>query len=307
MTIAPLNAATKIKNVLVATDFSEPSRMALKYAEHIAGKTHASIHVAHVLPLPLPEVELSAWTVEDQRKDAQKQLDTWTGNIAAPTVAHVLQGDIWTELKRLIRRQQIDLVVTGTTASQGLKRLILGSVAESILRCADCPVLCVGPCVRVKPEFAVRRVLCPVSFDPDSVEVVPYAINIAQQTDAAVTLLHVATDAQIKTEKDKQQLRQQLTEVLEREVGDIDSHRVEYAIEFGHSASETIVQVAADLDVNLIIMGVHPRAPWASHLPDAAQRIAACAICPVLTIRSGRRSFAHHPLGQESEEITVAR
>ena len=116
---------------------------------------------------------------------------------------------MWKNLAGIVDENQIDLIVVGTHGRSGLGKLLLGSVAEDILRHAPCPVLTVGPKVsgRAKlPAIQTRgRDLAPVeldlqqivfatNFDQYSALVVQKAIALAEEFRSRLTLLHVIED-----------------------------------------------------------------------------------------------------------------
>jgi nucleotide-binding universal stress UspA family protein len=85
-----------------------------------------------------------------------------------------------------------DLLVIGSHGRTGLQRLLLGSVAEKLLRSADCPVMVVphGLPGAARPEVRFARILCPVDFSTASGHALTYAFALAQETAAHLTLLH---------------------------------------------------------------------------------------------------------------------
>jgi nucleotide-binding universal stress UspA family protein len=137
-----------LNRILVPTDFSERARMALSYGVMLAERFGSTLHVLHVVE-----------AVADVAQVSQEQLD---GRIADGTwneLYRLLSADDrkrlnvelaiewgvpFTEIIRYARARQIELIVMGTHGSGGVKRLILGSVAENVVRSAPCPVLTVG-------------------------------------------------------------------------------------------------------------------------------------------------------------------
>jgi nucleotide-binding universal stress UspA family protein len=85
------------------------------------------------------------------------------------------------------------LIVMGTHGRKGLEKLILGSVAEKVLRRAHCPVLTVSPRVHVPPERAIgmKRILFATDFSPSSQIAAAYAVLLAQENQAQLDIVHV--------------------------------------------------------------------------------------------------------------------
>lgn len=144
-----------LREILFATDFSDPAREAQKYAAAMAERFSARLHVLHVIPpLPAPVLDdIGAWTVpgtdqasfvEAAKKDLVKELgDKWIET--HPTEWSVEVGFAVDEIIKYAKQHQIDIIVLGTHGNTGLSHLLLGSVAEKVVRLAECPVLTVHP------------------------------------------------------------------------------------------------------------------------------------------------------------------
>src|SRR5271166_5046285 len=169
--------AISVKNVLYATDFSATSELALPYATAICRHFASTLHVAHVLSdtnllLMTGGVDyVCVGTVyEDAHAEAQAKIQQVASRLGEiPHQTYVLHGQVWTNLSSIVAEKGIDLIVVGTHSRTGLGKLLLGSVAEDILRHAPCPVLTVGPgvCGRAKlPEFHNKgRELAPAELE----------------------------------------------------------------------------------------------------------------------------------------------
>ena len=81
----------------------------------------------------------------------------------------------------------------GTHGRRGFKRLLLGSVTETVLREAPCPVLTVPSSANEASSEAVtfKRILCPIDFSPSALQALGFALDLARQADGRVTLMHV--------------------------------------------------------------------------------------------------------------------
>jgi universal stress protein A len=125
------NTRISLSNILVTTDFSQVSKTALPYASALARQYEAKIMVAHALspeprlsvPLgPLPLEADPAW-LEAEGKLAEFALGNSLG--VRPAQMLLERGDVWSVISDIIRKNRIDLVVTGTHGRQGLKKLVL--------------------------------------------------------------------------------------------------------------------------------------------------------------------------------------
>jgi nucleotide-binding universal stress UspA family protein len=138
-------------NILVPIDFSETAEHALDYAVALAAKLGARIHVVSVIGMPtlgIPELGLAwtATTMETAVLDRQAALDrlvaTRRDSVKFGEVA-IRTGDARDGILEMTKETHIDLIVMGTHGRRGVTRALLGSVAESIVRTAPCPVLTV--------------------------------------------------------------------------------------------------------------------------------------------------------------------
>jgi nucleotide-binding universal stress UspA family protein len=137
--------------IIVATDFSEQAEKATREALELARVCHARVHLVHAwsvsfvtapeLPTPVP-----ASFIDDLARGAQTALDEALRKHQTPGVALsgvALYGDARDVVVDVARQQNAELIVIGTHGRRGLRRAVLGSVAEGVLRYAPCPVLVV--------------------------------------------------------------------------------------------------------------------------------------------------------------------
>ena len=140
-----LKQSVTVKNILLATDFSDVSKKAVPYAAAIAGKYGSRIYLVHVIPTPprtaIPVEPLPAQLDRD-RLNAELEMKTFLRGDSLHQIPHetrVEQGPIGEALSELIEQDEIDLLVLGTHGRGGLKKILLGSVAEELFRRASCP------------------------------------------------------------------------------------------------------------------------------------------------------------------------
>ncbi len=142
-----------LHRILVPTDFSKSSDNALTYAVAFAEKFGASIHLLHVvqdLALFIPEAIMAAPPlappVEQFMAAAREALDRAIRGLNRPGLAvhpEVAEGVPAEEILRVARERDVDLVVMGTHGHTGLAHVLMGSIAEKVVRRAPCPVLTV--------------------------------------------------------------------------------------------------------------------------------------------------------------------
>ncbi len=179
-----------LKNILLATDFSEVSRRAVPYAAAIASRYGSKIYLVHVIPpgarMSMPIEPFPPELEDDRVKAGREMMDFLRGDALGgiPREMLVEQGPIRDALSSLIQRGDIDLLILGTHGRGGLKKVFLGSVAEELFRLAPCPVLTVGPAVPAAPAGPkeICRILFATDFGPASLNALHYAISFATES-----------------------------------------------------------------------------------------------------------------------------
>lgn len=143
-----------MKKILVPTDFSEFGEQALVYGCEFAKRFGAELHLLNVVQdavAMFPEPNMMGTSMNDLVADmqhlAQKQLEEmpdFPGMEEIKVVREVRVGPAFLEIIRYANKAEIDLIVIGTHGRTGIKHMLLGSVAEKVVRKAPCPVLTVS-------------------------------------------------------------------------------------------------------------------------------------------------------------------
>lgn len=141
-----------VKNILVPTDFSAGSEQAVRYAFDLAVSLGATLHFLHVIENPFAPgafMELYAPPPAEYFNDAESQADARLRHLLSPQEQSLVNVVISTRmgtpatviLERLAEEPKIDLVVMATHGRSGVARMVMGSVADKVVRMAPCPVL----------------------------------------------------------------------------------------------------------------------------------------------------------------------
>jgi nucleotide-binding universal stress UspA family protein len=299
-----------LKNVLFATDFSSTSEAALPYAAAICRRFGSTLHTAHVinetsLLLMTGGVDyVSMGTIyEDAHTEAKEKIEQIAGCLEGiQHRSYVRHGQVWKNLAGIIDENEIDLIVVGTHGRTGLGKLLLGSVAEDILRHAPCPVLTIGPRIegRAKlpalpikgrdvapPELEISQILYATNFVRNSLAVAPLAIGLAEEFQARLALIHVIENyTQLGSQPGPIEDGIRRLQDLVPKTAALQ-YTPETILEFGEPA-KCILKAAEQRDTDLLVLG--PRSAedvvGASHLPwSTTHQVIANAKCPVLTVR----------------------
>ncbi len=285
------SAHVSLENVLFATDFSKHSNDALPFVVSIARKYGSTVFAAHVHSFsPLgglpPTVELQSVAAQAM-KEARANMQGLEAPLSGiPHEFIVRKGDIWDELSSIVETKGIDLIVVGTHGRAGASKLLMGSVAERILRQAPCPVLTVGPNVSGEPGSIadIHTILYPTDFSTESMAAFPYAVSLAQEDQARLYLLHVLPEPVDESQETALHARVRALVPPEAKLWCEPKAYVETG-----DPAQVILDLADELAVDLIVLGVKHVSRFAgtrTHLGMAtAYKIVRQAICPVLTVR----------------------
>jgi nucleotide-binding universal stress UspA family protein len=140
------------KRIVVGTDFSPYAEAALDYAIALARPLGAEIVVVYAYEVPVyafPDGALITGDLIDRlakvSDEAMRDLLKKRTSSGVAIRGLVRSGAAWQEIDRVADEEKADLVVIGTHGRRGLARMVLGSVAERVVRTSHCPVLTVGP------------------------------------------------------------------------------------------------------------------------------------------------------------------
>jgi nucleotide-binding universal stress UspA family protein len=297
----------KLERILCPIDFSESSRRALQYAKVLSAWYEAPLTVLHVcVDLPVFEMaspfgHTAAATVvleEEQLADRRLAVRRFVGDDRVSIV--VREG---TDARAGILKEAAacgaSLIVMGTHGRSGLEHMLLGSIAEKVLRKAPCPILVVPPhaeMVEVTASPVFKRIVCAIDFSTSSLLAVNWALELAQEADAKLTLLHsiefpvALREVVFSTDADADRLHAAAeAEYLRRLRALVPARARMYctlttSVNEGKPARE-IARVAAAEHADLIVMGVQGRgAVDLMVFGSNTHAVIRSAACPVLVV-----------------------
>ncbi|HTV64905.1 MAG TPA: universal stress protein [Bryocella sp.] len=286
-------AGVGIRNVLIATDFSRCSTAALHLGLQLAHAYHATADIVFVLPndpylLAGPEAYVTA------RDAARRDLEELKRELQrdhpelAPKGCHLflLDGDVPDAILNFARQKEIDLIVLGTHGRGGLRKALMGSVAERVFRHSPVPVLTIGPAACCSRPGEPQQILVAADFTAASRCAVRYAATLAREHHAQLTLLHVLDPGHLQHLPDRaaieRGMKTRLAELLE---GENEGIPCSIRIAVGR-VSRSILEAAKEEQADLLVMGVHSSSGVFDRLTlPHAYEIVREAPCPVLTLR----------------------
>jgi nucleotide-binding universal stress UspA family protein len=299
-----------IHRILCPLDFSRFSHHALEQAVALARETGAEIlalRAEAVAPVtsvvsvgsPIP-IEPARFTA-DERRSIERELTAFTGDVDAAglrVATRIVERDPVSAIVDTAETWPADLIVMGTHGRSGFERLLLGSVAERVLRKAPCPVLTVPrKLTSAKQLLTFGRILCAVDFSPASRRALEYAVSLAAADGPGVHVLHVVElfvegatrDTAILDTPD---FRAGVLRVARERLHDAIPDPLRNACPITESVTmgktwKEILRVAHEEQADLIALGVEGRSAADLFLFGSnTQHVVRQAECPVLTVRA---------------------
>jgi nucleotide-binding universal stress UspA family protein len=291
---------------MCSTDFSDLSNQALPYGIALAKEFGAKLYVCHVIDLPPTTVngDVHIYSLEAQNRSlnyAFEQLEQLMGKQVVAWEPLIIIGHTADEICRMAEVKHIDLAISATHGRSGLKRIILGSVTERLMRTLPCPLLIVrSPTTDFDFSedlaFGFQRILVGCDFSPDSNLALQYGFSLAQEFQSELHLIHVIEPpiyrdlrklAKEMEEEDHQDLENRLKEKLANLVPE-EIHNwctLKTTLLNGHPYKE-LTKYAELHDLDLIILGVRGRGLVETLcLGSTTDRVARRASCPLLSVR----------------------
>ncbi len=295
MLTAQLNpVGVGIHSVLIATDFSRCSTVALNFGLDLAHEYHAQADVVFVLPsdeflIAGPDAYVAA--KDAARRDLlqlKAEIQQAHSYIEGEDYhLFLMEGDVAQSILNCAQQKKVDMVVVGTHGRGGLGKMFMGSVAERVFRQSPVPVMTVGPHLhRSARAFAPRNILLAADFTPASERAADYACALAREHNAKLTMLHVLDDAELSGVADRAAVMQGIENRLTALIGENAAGlRLCCRIEVG-KVVPTILRTQVEIDADLLVMGVRPWSGLLDRLmwPNAYEIVREAA-CPVLTVR----------------------
>ena len=296
-----------LNTILYPTDFSACANQALPHAMYLAEKYRARLILLNAVVLN-----------HDFTADGMPGLDNVFNQLKENAVVKMSTNikdhdfkdlDITKVFKRgfsakevlldYIQENNIDLVVMGTHGRHVLEHVLLGSVAEEVIRVAKCPVLTIREEKAPKPIEKINNVLVPIDFSPHSEFALKNALRIAKAYGANIQLLHVFEEISIPqfynisehiNESTKAHGKKALSDLFGR-IGDegivFSSHTI-----VGNNVPNEIFKFAKENDTDLIVIATHGLTALKHFfLGSVAQKVVRRAQCPVFTVKPFGKSL----------------
>jgi nucleotide-binding universal stress UspA family protein len=263
----------------------------------------ASVHVVHVMP-PSSVSPLSDAARRMTLKSLSHAVDRWWRPDVIIEQELIESAEPAARILERAETLEADLIVTGSHGRTGVSRVLLGSVVEALLHRSPTPVLIVASHLtteHLERAATFDRIVCGVDFGGASLSGLAYALSIAEESNAKLTVLNVIErppelqhpptghDYDVNVVRAEEQARRlaQLRALIPEDTRDYCT--IETAVMEG-DASRQLLRAAEHVDADLIVLGVHGRSGLGVALFGSnAKDIVMLAQCPVLVVPSGRR------------------
>ena len=282
-----------LKNIVVPIDSTAASRAAVDCAIAIASRYESRIILVRAVE--------SATEAQGEGKTESREVHRlieaeWNLLSEANRCAdlqceqHLLKGTAPEVVEQFLAIEHADLIVLGTSASRGFRRLLMRSAAEHIFRHVRCPVLVIGPSVRSEwMTWNPRHILVASDLETDESRALAYATAVADEHNARPALLHVTLSSAAPYPDDFERIArpyyQSRLQQLISKWRPNSGRSPDLWIEFEQDPVNGIAKVLTRETIDLLILSVHPSAPWTLHFAHNAHRIIAAAPCPILVVQ----------------------
>lgn len=301
----------RLKNLLLARDFSSTSDQALHFALELARRSGATLHllyadVMYTDPLEA-EVPLPPLTEEERAKVRERLTTDSTGrsleNLDEVFLEYAVERDVAAApaILSYASDNDVDIIILGTHGRRGVRRVLLGSVAEEVLRAADRPVITVRGEQDIEDWQHIERILVPLDFSEHAETALSTAREFAAMYGAKLDLLHIIEDTlhpafyvggassiYEMVPDIENQVRDELDAMVSRSGGPDVPYEVH--VRTGHAARD--IAAFADEHTDLIIMPTHGLTGLERFLIGSiAEKVVRRAEVPVLTLKPFGRSL----------------
>ena len=290
----------EIKLILCPVDFSEFSVRAYRHALSVAKHYRAKLVALHIVELwkypslsfvpPGPAYDETCQAFCEKGEQQLRELVRSNTRDAPPPELLVEQGNAADAILSVAARMRADVIVMGTHGRRGYDRMMLGSVAERVMRNAPCPVLVVNKppdgfsatSNEVGEEHRLHRILFCTDFSENSDRALNYAISATTEYKAELTLLHVLEEKRTNTDQAITAATQELERLIPTELRQTLNARS--AVRVGKPYKQ-ILEFAKEAQPDIVTMGVRGRGSLdLAVFGSTTYRVIQLGPCPVLAV-----------------------
>jgi nucleotide-binding universal stress UspA family protein len=286
--------SVSLQKIMLATDFSPASEKAASYARALARRFASTVEIVHVFDPSIVsnyEQAIIALPVSERLRISNENLERLRDDFSGSRVdARIVSREghrPFAGLLKVAKEHEADLIVTGTQSKTGVKRFVLGSTAEQLIRNAECPVLTVGPNAKPAEDAPLefQRIVFATDFSAEAAKAAVYALSFAQDSSARLYFCYVL-GLQMGPSPQREFLDGAFESALQRMIPESSYNwcNPECVVEHGNAA-EAILELAARVKADLIVLGARKASFWLTHIEHGlTPSLLAQATCPVMTV-----------------------
>jgi nucleotide-binding universal stress UspA family protein len=294
-----------LKRILCATDFSDFSNHAIPYGIALAREFKAKLYVSHVIDLSSAAIYGEAvFALEEQQTRmtnyAHKEMTRLMGQETLDWEPLITVGNPANEIARLAADKQVDLAIAASHGRSGLKRVILGSVTERLMRTLPCPLWVVrspelGFATAATQAIQIKKLLVGCDFSPDSSLAFKYGLSLAQEFQAELHLAHVVEpplyDDLIKPSESGETFGQKLRNTVREKLAAMVPEEARtwcnpVTTLLAGQPHEELVKYAVVNGMDLIVLGVRGHSLVETlFVGSTTDRVLRNSPCPVLSVQ----------------------
>ena len=293
MNTTHLSSMTRPKSIVVATDLNDLDFL-LPVAIDQARMTGAMVWLLHVIPPDFYASTESRVYPSDHKEKAFRTAEATLAGIAfqvqEKNLACAYEVRRWypvDQITAFIQEHEIERLILGTSSRGRLGKILLGSVAEELIRSLDIPVCTVGPHFTPCPRHQPRRIIFALSLRHHPERSFQFAVDLAAGLAAELIVLNVTEPDRLDEGIDAG-ARSKIDEILK---GAEQAHVVPLIRVRGGEPAEEILAECVSLRPELLVLGAFPASPLSAKFrTGVAYRVIAEAVCPTFTLRSGPKT-----------------
>ncbi|MEO9804754.1 MAG: universal stress protein [Reichenbachiella sp.] len=278
-----------MKNILVPVDFSIQSLNALKMANSIARKSNGTIHLVHVVRQIYSNYEILGGATtndvdnvhfHDLKQLVQKELSRLEMEYkedSCDIITEVRVGIPFEEIKKIVKVNDIDLVVMGAKGTTDSEEFFIGSLTDKVIRSIDCPVLTVK---ELTGSESFDHIVFATDLEEDPTKIIELLIKLQRLFNSEIHIVTIDTPSIFAQKLDALDKLQQLADKYQLSEYSLCNYR-------HHDTEYGIIEYADEKQADLIIMGVHERSGFRRliHGGSIADQVVNHTYRPVLTYR----------------------
>ena len=295
----------QLESILCATDLTETSDLAVAYGILLAREFRARLLVCHCIDLPAPSIYGEAYLAPEEQLNrniayANRRIAEQMEGQDVKWESLLLVGHAAEEIARIAREQTIDMALTATRGHRGLKRMLLGSVTERLMRTLPCPLLVIPPIdngVTMATDATLRfdKILVGCDFSPDADLAFQHGLAMAQEFQAELHLVHIIemplyTDTLKPVFAHRQDSTVVIREFLQNKIDSLVPEDARHwcrpvtFLDEGQPYSQ-LLRYAESHQIDLIVLGVRGHGLIDTmFIGSTTDRIIRRASCPVLSV-----------------------